>query len=222
MLYKNGKKFIFVHIPKNAGNTVRQSVFKLPNDDVKLISHIENGTQFSSIINEHLTYDEHLKKYSEHNPEGIFSFCFLRNPYERFISIYNYLSNENFLTSGSKVRRETAKLFLKVENPLKALTYLKENPNHSFFEDRHGYLQSDYIGKGKKVDFIGTVETFEKSINRIFTVLELKEEYQIQKLNTGTGRFIDLLSNTDYIHLIDYLYKKDIELYNTIAAKNNK
>lgn len=221
MLYKEGKKFIFVHIPKNAGNTIRQSILKLPNEDIKLVSHIENGIEYRGVINEHLTYDEHLHRYKEYDSEKIFSFCLIRNPLERFISIYNYLSDENFLNSGSKARRKTTELFLEMGNPLDALVYLKRNNNHPFFEDRHGYLQSEYIGKNKKVDYIGTVENFEKSINFILSKLNLDFIYSPQKLNEGTGKHLDLLTNEKYVELINYIYGKDIELYNQVVINNN-
>ena len=119
MLYKDNKKFIFVHIPKNAGNTIRESIFELPNNDIKIVSRIEDAIEYTNLMNEHLTYDEHLEKYKRYNSEDLFSFCFLRNPYERFISTYNYLAKEYFLTNGCLIRSKTSRLFIDKKNTFK-------------------------------------------------------------------------------------------------------
>lgn len=221
MLYKEGKKFIFVHIPKNAGNTIRKSIFGLPNDDVKLAFRTENGIEYSKVMNQHLTYDEHLVKYKNQNSYNLFSFCFIRNPYERFISIFNYLSNEHFLESGCQFRKDTTELFLQKNNPIDTLEFLIQNKNHSFFNDRHGYLQSSYIGTKKKVDFIGTMDTFQKDINHILKVLEFEPLTVNQILNKGNSKFIELVENTIYKNLIDSIYYKDVELYNTIIKEKS-
>ena len=213
MLYKNGKKFIFVHIPKNAGNTVRQSILQLPNDDVELVSHIESGIEYKSIVNQHLTYDEHLDKYKEFNPETLFSFCFIRNPYTRFISTFNYLSDERFLSSGSYVRRKASELFIKSDNPITVLEYLDNNRNHEFFKDKHGYLQSDFIGRNTSIDFVGLVENFDDDINFILEKIGISKPLKEHRLNTSSGEFLDIISNDRYTNLIDKIYKKDLELY---------
>lgn len=216
MLYKNGKKFIFVHIPKNAGNTIRQSILQLPNDDVELVSHTENRIQYKSINNQHLTYDEHLDKYKEFNPENLFSFCFIRNPYTRFISAFNYLSDERFLSNGSYTRRKTSELFLNSESPLEVLKFLDNNRNHEFFKDRHGYLQSDFIGIDKKVDYIGLVEYFDKEIISILKYIGIQQPNSVKKLNTSNSNFINLVTDKSYIELINKIYGKDLKLYQRV------
>lgn len=221
MLYKNGKKFIFVHIPKNAGNTVRQSILNLPNDDVKLVSHVENGVEYRSIVNEHLTYDEYLKKYSTYNPENFFSFCFIRNPYIRFISIFNYLADERFLNSGSYVRKKTAELFLNFKNPLDTLIFLTTNVDNEFFRDRHGYSQVDYIGSTKKIDFIGVVENFNTDMGTILNTIKLNPVENFSNLNMSSGNFLELLTDNSYINLVNKIYGRDIELYKTVLKARN-
>ena len=138
-----------------------------------MISHIENGIEYKNFMNEHLTYDEHLEKYKTHNSKELFSFCFLRNPYERFISTYNYLAKDHFLTNGCLIRSKTSRLLIDKRNPIDTLIFLKENKDHYFFKDKHGYLQSDFIGKEKRVEFIGLIDTFNKDIDYILTKLQL-------------------------------------------------
>ena len=222
MLYKEGKKFIFVHIPKNAGNTIRHSIFNLPNSDIKVVSRNEDGVEYKTYANEHLTYDEHLEKYKKYNPEDLFSFCFLRNPYERFISSYNYLTKKVHLTSGCLIRSKTSKLFIDKKNPIDTLIFLNENREHYFFKDKHGYLQSDFIGKEKQVHFIGLIDTFDRDIDYILNTLELQKTKNFIDLNTGNHRYRELTTDSEYIELINSIYKKDVELYNKILSEKSK
>jgi hypothetical protein len=222
MLHKEGKKFIFVHIPKNAGNTIRQSIFGLQNNDIRMVSHVQNEIEYKNFMNEHLTYDEHLQKYKTYNSDELFSFCFLRNPYERFISTYNYLTKDYFLTNGCLIRSETSKLFIDKKNPIDTLIFLKENRDHYFFKDKHGYLQSDFVGKEKKVDFIGLIDNFNRDIDYILSKLKLQKPKQFINLNEGNHKYINLITDPQYIELVNSIYETDVQLYNTILNEKNK
>lgn len=222
MLYKNGKKFIFVHIPKNAGNTIRESIFELPNNDIKIVSRIEDEIEYKNLMNEHLTYDEHLEKYKTYNSEDLFSFCFLRNPYERFISTYNYLAKDYFLTNGCLIRSKTSRLFIDKKNPIDTLIFLNENRDHYFFKDKHGYLQSDFIGKEKQVHFIGLIDTFDRDIDYILSRLELQRTKKFNNLNQGNHKYRELITDPHYIELVNSIYETDVQLYNTVLNEKNK
>lgn len=82
-MVSNKHKFIFVHIPKTAGVTI------------------------SSILDDYCTLDE--KKKHNMNPHGqrnqisrYFKFCFVRNPWDRFLSCYFY-----FRKYGRKIANDT-------------------------------------------------------------------------------------------------------------------
>jgi hypothetical protein len=222
MLYKEGKKFIFVHIPKNAGNTIRQSIFGLQNNDIKMVSHVQNEIEYKNFMNEHLTYDEHIEKYKTYNSDELFSFCFLRNPYERFISIYNHLTKDYFLTNGCLIRSNTSRLFIDKKNPIDTLIFLKENRDHYFFKDKHGYLQSDFIGKEKQMHFIGLIDTFDRDIDYILTKLQLQRTETFNNLNCGNHKHGNLVTNPEYIELVNSIYERDVQLYNTVLNEKNK
>jgi hypothetical protein len=222
MLSKDDKKFIFVHIPKNAGNTIRQSIFRVPNNDIKLVSRIEDRIEYKNFMNEHLTYDEYLEKYKAYNPEDLFSFCFLRNPYERFISTYNYLTRDYFLTNGCLIRSKTSRLFIDKKNPIDTLIFLNENRDHYFFKDKHGYLQSDFIGKEKQVHFIGLIDTFDRDIDYILSTLQLQRIEKFNNLNQGNHKYMELIADPYYIELVNSIYKTDVQLYNTVLNEKNK
>lgn len=66
------KKFFFIHVPKTAGKSLRFSLFGK-----------ENGARHCSA--------SRLKKCYPDLWEQFFSFCLVRNPYDRLYSAYRYL-----------------------------------------------------------------------------------------------------------------------------------
>lgn len=220
MIRLNGHKFIFVHIPKNAGNTVR-SILRARNKDIEERTRVVDGVQIRTWFNQHLTYDEYLKKYEKHNPSHLFSFCFLRDPYDRFISIFNHISDERYLKLGCEIRKRSADLFLEMGNPIDTLVFLHNNRNHEFFRDRHGIQQFEFIGKKKKVKFIGNFSNFDSDMSRIMSRLDISENnYRNQKYNVGKKEHVDIIHNAEYKKLISLIYEDDIKLTKNIQYQD--
>ena len=76
-------KFIFIHVPKNAGTSIHKSV----------------GLDKSI----HVTLKQYIKLLGKEQYESMFSFAFVRNPFSRFISLYNYARmDESYYHSAIK------------------------------------------------------------------------------------------------------------------------
>ena len=69
------RKVIFIHIPRCAGTSIKESL--------KTISKNYEGKPW------HLKLSEHEKKYKV-NLNNYFIFTIIRNPYDRILSVYNY------------------------------------------------------------------------------------------------------------------------------------
>jgi chondroitin 4-sulfotransferase 11 len=86
-----GRKFIFIHIPKNAGSTVELSlgIYKKECMVESKNSVFENGASYSQ---QHLTAKQ-LKIYDKTKDifDSYFKFSFVRNPYQRVLSEYFWL-----------------------------------------------------------------------------------------------------------------------------------
>jgi hypothetical protein len=78
MFSTNKKNLYFVHIPKNAGNSIRQACKK---QNIKVVSHNIRKR------NKRLLAAHRRKK-------DLHAFCISRNPYDRIVSAYNYLMKE--------------------------------------------------------------------------------------------------------------------------------
>ena len=150
----HGRKFIFVHIPKNAGSTVEVTlgIHKKECMVEGKDSIIENGISYSL---QHLT----SKQLKTHNItknifDTYFKFAFVRNPYQRVLSEYFWLNQKNI----SKVK-------VSPENFTKWIDEF-----YSVIDKDHKLTQYEYLydeNKNVLVDFIGTVENFDEDFTTI-------------------------------------------------------
>ncbi len=82
MLINEDYKFAFIHIPKNAGTTVRSILNPLDNEQC-------GGN--------HITLPQMIEVYNEYEgvrPDYFYSFAFVRNPWERALSLFSYYKAE--------------------------------------------------------------------------------------------------------------------------------
>jgi len=78
-MFSRIKKYIyFVHIPKNAGNSIRQACMA---QNIKVVSHNIRKRNKRLLAAHRRNNDLH-------------AFCISRNPYDRIVSAYNYLLND--------------------------------------------------------------------------------------------------------------------------------
>ena len=86
MIVNNKYRFVFVHIPKNAGTSFRSALSQLDGEDRTAV-----GSSW------HETYSEFRSKYQARtgNPSSTLDdylvFAIVRNPIDRFVSLHRYL-----------------------------------------------------------------------------------------------------------------------------------
>lgn len=184
---------IFIHIPKTGGTSVGQTIY-----DSNVIGHKHRKWSDYYYLN---------KKFYNNS----FKFCFVRNPYDRILSVYNYLMNvpsqhiytkkwaEKFMTDVSSLEE-----FVNYLNPIR----MKVWP--------HLELQTDYIFSGKKnmVDFIGRFENFEEDLMFVAKKLNINVN-KVPHLNKSAKKEKSVPIVNELIkERIYYLYKKDFILLN--------
>lgn len=129
------RKFIFIHIPKTGGSSVTYALFpKLRGKWGKYKGHF--------LPNE---YEPVLWKH-------YFTFCFIRNPWDRMVSLYHYHCDGVYLVNNADIEfKEFCLSFPK---------YVK----HGY----HKLKQIDYLYLGKeKIDFMGKFENLEQDFQNI-------------------------------------------------------
>jgi hypothetical protein len=178
----NEKKIVYIHIPKTAGTTIEQIFFN------------KNG--FKSEHKDITFY----KDYYDY-----FIFSFVRNPYTRIISIYNY-----FINGGNKSNHDKNK----IKNDIDINDFLNEyNENNlPFLKTQYSYLQDS-----EHINFIGKFETFDKDIKNVCTLTNIEFidiHYRITEYN-------DYLIKPEFIDMISSIYDIDFIKYNYIKIKIN-
>lgn len=131
-----GSNLFFVHIPKNGGGTVEQSICPMK-DRYTTKTRVQKELGFNKVnfLASHLLLDEQTR-FSPNGLKDSITFAMMRNPYDRFVSEANY-------RKGRKSLQE------QVEICKNATT----QTNHDIFA--HCRPQTDFVGvNGDKVDYL--------------------------------------------------------------------
>lgn len=138
-------KCIFIHIPKNGGTSIESILGNwelTPENYTKLI-----GTKYHS-------QHHKLNSLRKDLREKYFSFAFVRNPWDRVVSLYSYYK------SGGNQRADLS-IKNKMPNNFKSFVIDKWNiiPRSHRIE-QFNYIKAD--GKINNIDFIGKFESIDK------------------------------------------------------------
>ncbi len=223
-------KCIFVHIPKNAGQSIEHVFLKLLNltweTRAPLLLRTNNSPTLGPPRLAHLKADEYVKyKYlTEEMFNSYFKFAFVRNPWSRMVSIYKYLGF-NYKCNFN--------------------TFLTGKFQQSIFTEMNWFVGPQfkymYSCEGELlVDFVGKFEDFQDGFDRVCKEIGLPKT-TVPHINGASEREtspvkkikqINLIRNTirnikripkysryqeyydqESIDLIAELYKDDIKLF---------
>ena len=182
--------FIFIHIPKCAGNAIINSLFfSRPTGHVCISEYYwEDRERFSSS----------------------YKFTIVRNPITRFISAYDYLVKGGMVTYDVEFRDKYLKKFDDINEFISALgskKFRKKILNWTHFIPQHKFI---LIGGEIYLDDIYKQEELDANFNRIVERLGVRSECRLKYINTTNGDK-DRLSEKSLSFLRE-LYKYDFEL----------
>ena len=189
---KYTKKYnsIFIHIPKTAGTSILKNMGGWAGD--------------------HCTYREYLQA-SPTKFEKYFKFCFIRNPYDRLVSAYEYLKQGGNQTTDKNIQKLILTKYVTFEKFV--VLYLDKNtiyrvnllkPQYWFIYDEHSNLMVDHIAKYENLD-----EEF------LFISEKLKlSDINLQKTNKSTKEYSNYNEyyTQDMKNKVYNLYELDFEL----------
>jgi hypothetical protein len=192
MPYSDKHKLIFVHIPKNAGTAITNT-----------LEMIDEG---------HHTYQYYQNRYSE-RWKNYTKFCIVRNPWERVVSCYEYAKLENSYwhssDGGGKAGKHPDYELLKDKTFVECLEILNKTPNQL---KHHGWAsQSQYVFNGDLT--VNKVIRMEK-INEGLSEL-LKDNFVLPQINvSNSNNYRDYYKTDEHINIVRRRYKIDIDLFN--------
>ena len=190
--YTGRHNCVFVHIPKTAGTSVLLKLTK------------------KTISRDHCSYREYLtadiKKFNKY-----FKFSFVRNPYDRLVSVYHYLKSGG---NGSPGDLYYSKIINNHQEDFSAFvsTFLNEYTIHEHLLFKPQYLfVCDHTGK-LMVDYIGYFETLNSDFSYISRKIGISGT--LKKTNPSSrGPWINYYKNQNIGDKIYKLYKKDFEIF---------
>lgn len=196
---------LFVHIPKTGGVSVYSSLFAAHDRDVPIKSA------------GHFTLRDYNAIFGESTLQKYYTFTFVRNPWSRLLSSYQFLKKGGF---HSKDKAWAAANLAKFESfndfvmqwltPQNIQKSLHLIPQHEFV-----YATRSHKGTTADIDFIGRLENIETDFGHIKHRLGL--DCQLQHRNktvSGTKKPSYRESYTpEAREIVAQVYRKDIELF---------
>jgi hypothetical protein len=190
--YFNKNKVIFIHIPKAAGTSILSALAKN-----------------KKIRRDHAPWYVY-NNYNRWKFEHYFKFAFVRNPYDRAVSTYEYLANGGNKTDDMFFKEYFEKHGIDFEKFV--LEYLDCNrlQEHILFKPQYLFIY-DFQGN-LKVDFVGRFESIDEDFEKLAEKIPLLQ--QLPKLNISKKRasYKTYYKNPVVVKKIQELYGKDFEL----------
>lgn len=206
MLISYSHKFIFIHIYKVAGTSIRDTLRPYSYDpDVFLPARLLRKLGLHNVVRlrflEKLDGHATAQQIKEALPLKIFDefykFAFVRNPWDWQVSLYHFA-----LRDTSHHQHELTKSLGSFEK------YVEWRVN----EDMH--LQKDFVvdGNGKLiVDFIGRYESLERDFKKVCQRFGI--EYNLPHLNQTPRKSYTSYYTPETIEVIAKAFKEDIEFF---------
>ena len=184
-------------IPRNILDNIGIIVLK---DDTIIYKGIKIISGFNLLPDK---YHKPIKEIIEENPgvEDFFKFCFVRNPYSRFLSFWKEFHKKGHSSWNSEIY-----------NYKNFRDFCLNFKNTQFYKDSeiHFRTQTSLMSKDDCIcmDKIYKFENFEDEINSLKVKLELKSENSYHFRNTGSGDFIKFYDN-EMLDIVYEIYKED-------------
>jgi len=204
MLISDSHKFIFVHIRKSAGSSIRDTLSPISNPPVK--------DTMSKLRSRILKVESNYQKFSfrEHSPisqvknimpeslyDSYFKFAFVRNPFTRLVSEYEFIRRRSNHGRYKKVSKMSFYQYITYQS--------KRFDAHqiNMLTDKEGNLQ---------MNFIGRFENLHQDWNFVCNKLEITNAELSHRKKASKVNYKDYY-NGENIDLVNRLWKKDLEIF---------
>ena len=180
MFINHKHKFIFIHIPKNAGTSIRNS-FNINGYDKKVVSKRYPHSTCSEI-----------KKYIGDNIwNEYYKFSFVRNPFDRLVSFYHFHKSDQY---KHKVGRERA-----YTQSFK--DWVIDTKDKNVIQ-----TQSDYLDE--QINFIGSFENLQEDFNLVCNQMDILP-YKLPHYNQSQHDSSDTYYDDELTDFVLNRYQKD-------------
>jgi len=183
------KNSILVHIPKTAGRSIINSIY---GNDLKNCGH--------------RTYFFYKYLFTKKRIKNMYTFSFVRNPYSRLFSAYNFLKKGGENLHDLNAKRDYIDSFKDLNEFINfgLENAVKNNVIH--FVPQYNFVTH----KGKiLIDYVGKFESLEKDLKVISSKVDFESSFQLTKSEKNTYNFTE--ENCD---IIESVYLRDFLIFN--------
>lgn len=202
-------RFVFIHIPKNAGTSIEYALFSTFKSEYNLeerahkkmnngkpnykgLSFLVGGEFYRMFGARKRAAPQHRLLHEYKNVEGFFSFAFVRNPWARALSLYKYGLGRGFFNKSVTFEE-----------------FLREFPHPQWLDRYHDKKQIEYV---RNVNFVGKVENLQEDFNTVSQVLSIKP-VDIPRTNITSQEHYSKSYNATTRDLVAKLFFQDIEKF---------
>lgn len=183
------KNCIFIHIPKSAGISVAKAIY-------------------GSRAGGHLPVSYYLWLFGARYFDQFFKFTFVRNPEDRALSAYKFLSHGGLNSDDSAWADQHVKPYESFDKFVSESLIKPEVFNAVHFHPQVTYLLDPRSGR-IAVDFIGRFENIEESFNDLRSFIDTEGDLPHENRTKYNEKEKISLSTTNILRKI---YKKDFNL----------
>ena len=188
-------KFIFIHIPKAAGSSITNAL-RIPVDGHHPLSKILKN-------NIHSIYE------NRRNCDKYFKFCFVRNPWDRAVSAFEYMRKGGEGRNNKDDYRDFKKYF---SNPQSFQEFIKSDTfNEVLRGNQQHFTPMTYYIDGS-VDFIGKFENLQEDFDTICDKIGIPKQKLPHRNKTKHKHYTEYYDE-ETKQIVAEKYAKDIEYF---------
>ena len=208
MVFSYIRKYIFVAVPKTGSTSITKSLGDFGSTKLARLYRLEKVPQgrcsgFLSTSDNHISAAE-LQHNLGDSYQKYFTFAFVRNPWDRFLSNYFHMKNNT-----KHPRHKYANLF-------KSFDHYAYHSYNKFTEGRTPTQQSEFLCNESGeiiVDFVGKLESVNRDFRFVTKKINLRNRI-VDVYNKGRHKHYTKCYNDELITLVGEIYEQDIKLFN--------
>lgn len=208
-------KCIFVHIPKTAGQSIEHVFLNLLGlsweEREPLLLKFNYDKNLGPPRLAHLKAQEYLKYnyISQSMFDSYFKFSFVRNPWSRIVSFYNYRRYYQLFSFKHFVTK-------RLKNKILERDYWFIGPQYEFIMNHNGDIIVDYIGRFENLqnDFNVICNALGLKDVKLPHVNKAREASFMQKFFRKSKRHYSEYYDKETKEIVENAYKKDIQIFN--------
>lgn len=208
LLYSLTKKFIFIHVPKTAGISISRllrphALAQAPKSKFRrLLSKLpvpEQPEKANMPI--HASARWARLKYGADRFDSFYTFALVRNPYDLFVSRYNYILNGQRHHNAARYSNMSFLEFARIEK--RKLQFGARDQMH-MLDDGAGRVIVKHLFR---------FESLESSVKQICTDLGVSSDAELPRVHVLPREHYSTYYNDESRAIVEIIYKRDLERF---------